>query len=398
MKKRLLHILFWSVISAAFIGPGTITTAAAAGADYGMALIWALLFSTFATILLQEGVARVRWVTGQPIGTLIVQRFKSGPLQTSVAVLIFAAIFSGCAAYEAGNILGALSGINLVMPAPRWLIVLVITSVAFGLLWQGSISLISRTLGGIVALMGVCFLICALAIGPDLTKILQGVVPSVPQGSAYLALALIGTTVVPYNLFLGSGLHSGQNLSEMRVSLGIAIGLGGIISIAVLITGSAIVEEFSFERLRLVLNQKVGAMGGYLLAVGLGAAGLTSAVTAPFAAALTAKSLFSTPGNNSLWTERGRMFRAVWMVTLLTGFLFGIADIRPVPAIILAQSLNGLILPFVAIFLFMILNDRKLLESEHNTLLQNIGMGVILIVTLILGATSIYRAFEKVVG
>ena len=51
--KRLLNVLFWSVISAAFIGPGTVTTASSAGATFGLQLAWALLFSTVACIVLQ---------------------------------------------------------------------------------------------------------------------------------------------------------------------------------------------------------------------------------------------------------------------------------------------------------------------------------------------------------
>ena len=57
-KGGLGSVLLWSVISAAFIGPGTVTTAANAGALFGTQLLWALLFSTLATILLQEGVVR----------------------------------------------------------------------------------------------------------------------------------------------------------------------------------------------------------------------------------------------------------------------------------------------------------------------------------------------------
>ena len=54
MKKRFLNILFWSILSAAFIGPGTVTTAASAGAEFSYKLIWALIFSVIACYVLQE--------------------------------------------------------------------------------------------------------------------------------------------------------------------------------------------------------------------------------------------------------------------------------------------------------------------------------------------------------
>ena len=59
-KKRILNILFWSVVSSAFIGPGTITTAAKSGASFGTDLLWALVFSTLACLLLQEVVLETK--------------------------------------------------------------------------------------------------------------------------------------------------------------------------------------------------------------------------------------------------------------------------------------------------------------------------------------------------
>ena len=89
------------VIAAAFIGPGTVTTAAAAGAGYGYSLLWALVFSIIACILLQESAARITIASGLTLGEAIKHRFKS----QKVALAIGVAIFLGCAAYEAGNIL-----------------------------------------------------------------------------------------------------------------------------------------------------------------------------------------------------------------------------------------------------------------------------------------------------
>ena len=69
--RRLVSILLWSAISAAFIGPGTVTTAAAAGAGYGMSLLWALLFSTIACLSLQEASARLTIASGKPLAQAI---------------------------------------------------------------------------------------------------------------------------------------------------------------------------------------------------------------------------------------------------------------------------------------------------------------------------------------
>ena len=99
------------VIAAAFIGPGTVTTAAASGAKFGYSLLWALLFSTLACIVLQESAARVTIVSGKTIGEAIKKNYRSNRNAWLVAI----SIFLGCAAYEAGNILGAISGLALVI-------------------------------------------------------------------------------------------------------------------------------------------------------------------------------------------------------------------------------------------------------------------------------------------
>ena len=91
MRRRWSSVLFWSVISAAFIGPGTVTTCAAAGAGYGTALVWALLFSTVACIVLQEAATRVAVATGKDLGAALSERFD-GPLRFVVIALVLGAI------------------------------------------------------------------------------------------------------------------------------------------------------------------------------------------------------------------------------------------------------------------------------------------------------------------
>jgi NRAMP (natural resistance-associated macrophage protein)-like metal ion transporter len=105
MKKKLLNILFWSVISAAFIGPGTITTAAKAGASLGYSLLWALAFSTFACLVLQEAAARLTIVSGKSLGRAIAETYGQKKGGWLVFVLVLGAIILGSAAYETGNLL-----------------------------------------------------------------------------------------------------------------------------------------------------------------------------------------------------------------------------------------------------------------------------------------------------
>ena len=284
-KKRILNILFWSVVSAAFIGPGTITTAAKSGAAFGTGLLWALVFSTLACLLLQEAAARLTMVSGKNLGQAIVEQFEKSKSKWMVLTLVLGAIVLGAAAYEMGNLLGAVAGFQLIFNVPSYILVLIIGAIATTILSIPSLKIISTIMGFLVVIMGIGFLIVAFLIHPSISEIFKGsVLPRIPSGPrvGVLVLGLIGTTIVPYNLFLGSGISTQkQTVNEMRFGLAVAVLLGGIFSIAVLIVGTSIVGNFSFEELSAALQLKIGSAGKYLLGFGLFAAGFTSTSNGP---------------------------------------------------------------------------------------------------------------------
>ena len=103
-----------AMIAAAFIGPGTVTTATLAGGNFGFTLLWAIGFSVIATLTLQEMTARLGAVAQVGLGEAIAARTNNTPLRWPAALLVIAAIVVGNAAYEAGNITGAGAGL------PSW--------------------------------------------------------------------------------------------------------------------------------------------------------------------------------------------------------------------------------------------------------------------------------------
>ncbi len=397
--KRLISILTGSVIAAAFLGPGTVTTAARAGASHGFQLLWALLFATAACLVLQEACARLTIASGRNLGEALRQRFHRGVVAVLVLWLVLGAIVLGCAAYEAGNILGGVEGASLATGLPRPLLTAASATLAGLLLWLGSTRVVVTVLGLLVAVMGGAFLLTGLLLKPPAGEVLSGLmVPSVPPGAGLLVLGLVGTTVVPYNLFLGSGIARGQKLGEARFGLAVAIILGGLISMAVVLVGGALDGEFSYPRIGEVLSSQLGAWANRLFAFGLFAAGFSSAVTAPLAAAITARSLFASGPEDGRWHDRSWRYRSVWLGVLAAGTLFGLTGVRPVPAIIAAQALNGVLLPVVAIFLWLVMNDRRLLGDAVNGRLANAGMGVVVAVAVVLGARGVWRALAAVIS
>ena len=251
-----------------------------------------------------------------------------------------------------------------------------------------------------MAFMGVAFLLTALRLGPEPAALARGTLwPRLPPGSPLLVMGLIGTTVVPYNLFLGSGIARGQKLGALRFGLTVAIVLGGVISMAVLVVGTTVDPPLAFDTVGEALRKRLGGWADALFAFGLLAAGLSSAITAPLAAAVAARSLWPRPADAEGSEERTWRYRSVWLLVLLTGVGFGLAEVQPIPAIILAQVLNGILLPFVAVFLLLLVNDGRLMGREGlNGALSNTAMGLVVAVTVLLGLLGVSKAVASLAG
>lgn len=410
---RIWSTLAGAVIAAAFLGPGTITTAARSGAAHGLDLLWTLLLATLACFVLQDAVARLTLGSGMALGAAL--RRRHGGV---AALLLGGAVILGCAAYEAGNIVGGVAGAGLVLEVgPAWLTLVSVVAAGI-LLWAGGTGAVVPVLSALVATMGVAFLVTAVGVAPRLADLVHGLfVPSAPEGSLLLVLGLVGTTVVPYNLFLGSGLAGEAEDDErfvgvstgvstaatIRFGLAVAIGVGGLVSMAVLVVGSAVAGDFGFEALAAVLGDRLGAWAVDLFGWGLFAAGFTSAVTAPLAAALTARGLFA--GSLSAeelrgtpWADDGRAFRATWIGVLAVGAVFGLAGIRPIPVILLAQAANGLVLPLVAVFLWRVTASRELLGREAHGPLGRLVLGVVVLLAVALGLRGVWSAVGTVLA
>jgi Mn2+/Fe2+ NRAMP family transporter len=353
---KLSSVVLYSVISAAFIGPGTITTAITAGASYQLELLWAVTLGTLGCLVLQEVSARIVIGSNLNLRQASQQAFgsKTGKM---VMLIVGGSVFAGCLAYEAGNILGAVSGLNLLTGADtRWL-TLGVVAAAFVVLWTNKRQVISWIMTLLVALMGLAFFLLAFQQSFSFTEIVtRATVPDFPAGSSLLILGLVGTTIVPYNIFLGSGISKGKTIPLMRIGLTVSVLVGGLITAAILIAGTAVGTFTSFAKLAQGLEHKLGTVGSLALAVGLFAAGFSSSITAPYASSIIASTVFG-------WTDQKRL-RLVWGAVLLTGFFFGISGIKPIPVILTVQALNGLILPLLVALLIGIVNQRTVIPAH----------------------------------
>lgn len=397
------------MVTAAFIGPGTVTMCTLVGVRTGSVLLWALVFSVLATIVLQEMSARLGVVTRMGMGEALRERLPSGMVRWAALVLVFSAIVVGNAAYEGGNLSGAVlglqawlgdgsavSGAGSAFPLSS-LLPLLMGGIAFGVLFSGRVKVIERVLVGLVGLMSIVFVSTMLLSSPDWAAVIRGLfVPGIPAGEVLLVVGLIGTTVVPYNLFLHASVvqerYAGaEDLADMRRENATAIILGGLISMSIVITSATNVQGSGIQSaadMAQALEPLLGAWAKYVLGLGLFAAGISSAITAPLATAYAVKGILG-------WSDglQDRRFRAVWMAILGVGVVSASAGFSPIGVIQFAQVANGLLLPTMAGVLWWLTSSKEVMGEHVNHRRVRVLGALVILVTLMLAARSLWSVF-----
>ncbi|MGB8951547.1 MAG: Nramp family divalent metal transporter [Candidatus Aminicenantales bacterium] len=388
------------LVTAAFIGPGTVTSCSLAGAHFGYALLFVLVFAILATLILQEMTGRLALGSQRDLAQCLREFPQRKAARLFYIILTLSSISFGCVAYEAGNIIGGSLGLEISTSVPRKYWVALITLTAIFILNKRTYRFVERFLIFLVFVMSVSFVVTAIIVKPDFVSILKGIVPSFPRNSLYLILALVGTTVVPYNLFLHSSAvrEKWSSLAELKYlkrDLLVSITLGGIISMAIVVASAAAFNQSGIPlengiQLAQQLRPLFGSLTNFLFGIGLFAAGMSSALTAPYAAAYASSGVLGWTGGTG-----STPFRLIWLSVIMIGFIVSCFQLNPLAIIIFAQVANGLVLPVATVFLLIVLNNRKKLGSVTNTLRQNIRGIIVALLVIGLGLWNIIKVFLK---
>ena len=391
-----------SIVVAAFVGPGTVLTCASAGVDFGPALGWVLVFSVAATFILQSFTAGAGILAGKGVGEAMRDLTTAPGARAIIFGLVVLGLWAGTAAFETGNILGASAGLETLTEnsIPRTWFVLLIGAIAAATLAL-RLRFVTVMLTGLVAFMSLVFFATMILAPVDWGEAIRGmVIPTIPEGSLVSTLALVGTTVVAYNLFLhGSTAKQYWAGTERSVAwrgelrgMAIFLPLGGLISLAIMLAGSTLIvpegSPRSVATLAPLLEPAAGPLASVLFGAGLFAAGITSAVTAPLAAAHGVREIFGWPDD-----ERHVGFRLVWISVLVTGLVFALIGRNPLEIIIAAQAANGLLLPFIAGFV-LYLSAR---QPNVNLPRWYLGLGVLVtLICAVLGGRTLLWVWGQV--
>lgn len=387
------------IITASFIGPGTVTTMTQSGAGFGYSLLWAVVFSVIATIVVQEMIIRLSLVTREGLGEAIQSLLQHKVGKFILVWFILIVVTLGCAAYISGDLIGTSLGAAYLLHLPKHVVAPIIGIIILLIGVLGNYDFLEKVMIVLMVIMGLIFITTMILVQPDVGAIFKGaLVPTVPNGSMLTVIALIGTTVVPYNFFIHSTavherFHSIKALRFARWDTVLSITIGGIISAAILISAATLIrdeEVSSVIQLARPLEPILGQAAPYAMSIGLFAAGLSSALASPTGAAATISSLLGWKGGMS-----SKKYKTVFACIIIVGIISSALGFEPLQVVLVAQALNGMILPIVAIVIFIIVNRRGLLGDYVNNWKWNVIGGLVVAVITFLGGYSLVDAVAQ---
>ena len=406
MLKKIKNIGPGLIITSAFIGPGTVTLCSLSGIEFGYSLIWCVIFSILATCYLQELSSRLGIISRKGLGDVLKEN-KNQLIKNSSYLLIVLSLFIGNTAYESGNISGTVMGLETFLgsgiidnsSASVNIYPILIGIILVGIILVGSYNVFEKLLIGLVFTMSITFIITAILSKPSLGDLISGLKPSVNETNYLYVIGLIGTTVVPYNLFLHSYLakQKWKKIEDYKLSIPdtiISILIGGIISISIIITAASnnhFINGSSIKNaidLGSQLTPYLGNFSKYFISIGLFSAGITSSITAPIATSYALSGIFNYKAE---WKDK--KFKTVAIVIILFGVLFSSINYNPIIIIKLAQFINGLFLPLISIFLLWAINQKEIMGNYINSISYNLLGIIIIMVSILIGLKSLLTLF-----
>ena len=368
MKEKLAALGPGFLIVGSFIGPGTVTSSTRAGSQYGFTLFWCILFSVIAVIVMQGMAARLGIITQEGLAENLKHDFADRPvLRNILCGLVAVAIAVGGFAYMSGDLTGtalgvsALTGVSTKIIAPIWgVCILLILNLA-----GDAVKYLEKLLGVCVIIMAAVFVITMIIVRPNLGELLHGCIPTIPEGGLMTCLSLIGTTVPMI--------------------------IGGIVTGAILVTSATVMRGMEVNNamdMAVQLEPTLGSLAQPFMAVGLIAAGISSAVCTPMGVSYVFAGLFG-------WkTDRSdKRYTITNAAVLITGIVIAALGTNPLGLIMTAQAVNGIVLPVVVGVTLYLTSRSRIMGKYKNGVITNILGLAIFAISLVLGLSSFISVF-----
>ena len=375
------------LISVGYMDPGNWATDLAGGSKYGYALIWVLLMSNFMALLLQGLSARLGIVRGRDLAQANRETY---PKYLNFGLYILAEI--AIVACDLAEVLGMAIGIQLLTGLPLIWGVSITVLDTFLLLYLQKMGMrrMEAFIIGLIVIIGICFLFNIILAQPHLHEVMKGFIPSLPDAKVlyarqgilaklpretalYLAVAIIGATVMPHNLYLHSALVQTRKIDRTekgirqalkfnRIDSTIALNIAFFVNAAILIlaatvffkTGQTQVAEI--KDAHALLAPLLGStLAPKLFAIALIAAGQSSTITGTLAGQIIMEGYLSLRINPLLRRLITRMLAII--PALLVIIIYGESNVQAL--LVLSQVILSLQLGFAIIPLIHFVSDKK---------------------------------------
>jgi len=369
------------LISVGYMDPGNWATDIAAGSQFGYSLLFVVVLSSLAAILLQTLCLRLGIVTGKDLARASRERYRP---EVSHAMWLFAEI--AIVACDVAEVLGCALALKLLLGVPlAWGVALtgLDTIIVLGLQGRGFRRLEAIILG-LIAIIGICFLVELILVGPDLGQILGGLAPSLAaleHGDAlYIAIGVLGATVMPHNLYLHSSIVqtrvTGESVPAKRDAIRLAtfdvtfsLLLALLINAAILIlaaaafhaTGATAVTEID-DAYRLLQPIAGTAMASILFGVALLASGQSSTFTGTVAGQVVMEGFLDL---KIPCYQRRLITRGLALVPALAGVLT-MGEHSVGRLLVFSQVVLSAQLPFAIYPLIRLTSDRRMMGPFRN--------------------------------
>ena len=355
------------LVSVGYMDPGNWATDLEGGARFGYALLWVLLMSNLMAVVLQTLSARLGVVTGHDLAQACRSEY-SRPINFALWALAEVAI----AACDLAEVVGTVIALKLLFGIPLLWGCLVTALDTFLLLWLQKYGMrkMEAAILALVVTIGGCFLLQILLARPDAIALLHGFRPSLPPGSLFVAIGILGATVMPHNLYLHSALVQSRRIGHDRASKAqackynlidsaLALNVAFFVNAAILVLSAAVfhgrMEVASIEEAHELLPGFLGAAAPILFGVALLCAGQSSTLTGTLAGQIIMEGYLDlkiAPWLRRLITRSLALIPAVLTIALA-------GDQATQQLLVLSQVVLSLQLSFAVIPLIHFTSDRR---------------------------------------
>jgi len=395
------------LVSVGYMDPGNWATDIAGGSQFGYALVWVLLMSNLMALLLQSLSARLGIVQGRDLAQCSRETYPRG-----VNFILYILAEIAIAACDLAEVLGMAIGLNLLFGWPLLWGVLISLLDTILLLWLQKLGMrkLEAFIIALVAIIGGCFLTEMIIAKPHLGDVMKGFRPSLPgDGALFIAIGIIGATVMPHNLYLHSALvqtrkinrDSGSIRTALRlnnIDSTIALNLAFFVNAAILILAGAVFytsghhDVASLQDAHTLLAPLLGSsMAPVLFAVALIAAGQSSTVTGTLAGQIIMEGYLRLRINPALRRLLTRLLAIVPAVAVLV--IAGDAMVDKL--LIFSQVLLSMQLAFAVIPLIHFVSDRKKMGEFTISTLTKIAAWLIASVIVVLNLKLFFDSVQE---